>query len=455
MVTILPRQTSNWETLATGLSEGLGGLADYKVKQLLQKKEREQTHQSLKQLLGPGKEAEALAISNLDPETRGSYLKQAFKQQFEAPQQESYASALGQLMGKPQEQQQQQLQQAEQGGNPFQQSESGQQGTEQQRQSSHSPEQIQQALSYLQNPVSKERFTPQQREALTKHFTKRGEKLAPKSAGSEQPMKIAPSLPRLTERQATTLAKLGMEREKMTQRQELEAFKLTKDERKEITQAGRQAIENLEDLNRIDELNKEGKLDTAGYTQFLERSGLDIPALMNPQSQEFKKLETAFLRNAQSYVGGRVTNYEMSQFLKSIPSLSQSPEGRNRVIANLKRINRAAVLYNDALKEVMKENRNVPPLDLDGRIDEKVSKRRDQILEQFKKDLAKPVPKGQNKWITALQAGAGSLVSGIPGALKGAGKGALLGAAAGRLGGPGGMAGGAGLGAIGGLLGIL
>ncbi|MEK6884942.1 MAG: hypothetical protein AABY22_35250, partial [Nanoarchaeota archaeon] len=41
--------------------------------------------------------------------------------------------------------------------------------------------------------------------------------------------------------------------------------------------------------------------------------------------EEFQKIEANFLRNAKQYFGGRISNYEVEQFLKTIPSLSQSP----------------------------------------------------------------------------------------------------------------------------------
>ena len=81
------------------------------------------------------------------------------------------------------------------------------------------------------------------------------------------------------------------------------------------------------------------------------------------------------------------------------------------------------------------------------------------IHDNLEKDLAREVPSGQNKLVTALQATAGDLISGIPGAIKsgakGAVKGALTGAAIGKFGGPIGAAGGAGIGGLGGLLGLI
>ena len=104
---------------------------------------------------------------------------------------------------------------------------------------------------------------------------------------------------------------------------------------------------------------------------------------------------------------------------------SHDPEGWKRVIANLRRIKQTEIAYKDALKEVVAENNGVPPLDLLEKIDDKIGTKMDKISQRFKDDLAKPVPEGQNKFITGLQAALGSVV-GAPGKIL-SGIGHLLG----------------------------
>jgi hypothetical protein len=240
---------------------------------------------------------------------------------------------------------------------------------------------------------------------------------------------------------------LGPSKEK--RKENAEAFKATKEFRHDIIEKRKAARSDLQDLNRLEELSNSGKLDTPGYVEFLKRSGLDIPGLLNPESEEFQKIQANFLRNAKQYFGGRISNYEVEQFLKTIPSLSQSPEGRSRVIANLKKIARGAEEYYQASQEVLKEHRGVPPLDFEEKVEERIDKRLDAVAKKFKEDLKKPVPKGQNKFITALQTGLGSLVGSAGSVVKGAGKGAIAGSILGKVANP------TGVGAIGGALGLL
>jgi hypothetical protein len=160
-------------------------------------------------------------------------------------------------------------------------------------------------------------------------------------------------------------------------------FKETKETRKEILNQANAARENNMRLNRMEQLNNSGKLVTGLYNDMLKRFGIDYAALKNPESQEFEKLTTDMIRNAREIFGARVTNYEVSTFLKAIPNLSQTPEGRQRVIRNLKILNKGAGLRADAMKKIIEENKGTPPYDLAERIEERVGPQLDEISEEF------------------------------------------------------------------------
>lgn len=230
---------------------------------------------------------------------------------------------------------------------------------------------------------------------------------------------------RLTERQAIELSKQKEKRQARKEKQEFEAYKATKPERSQILLEARTGRQNLDDLKRLQELEQSGKLTSSAYDSFLTRSGFDIPALRSPESQEFLKIRQSFLRDAKKYFGSRVSNFELEQFLKTIPDLSQSPEGRNRVIANLKRFNRLAIERGKAMKDVIKENDGIPPLDLEERVDKKMKKRSDAVANKFKSDLEKKTPKGSSALSTTLGTIAGEAVGRLPKAAAQAGIGYL------------------------------
>src|SRR5258708_28699407 len=114
-----------------------------------------------------------------------------------------------------------------------------------------------------------------------------------------------------------------------------------------------------------------------------KRAGLDVPALMGADAEEFNKLAQGFLRGAKDQFGGRVTNYEAEQFLKQIPSLSQSPEGRQRVIANMRRVYNQDVILSEIADKIISDNGDVPPLNIDIQV-KKASKNDDPNSKYFK-----------------------------------------------------------------------
>jgi len=140
-------------------------------------------------------------------------------------------------------------------------------------------------------------------------------------------------------------------------------------------------------IERMETLNEEGNLTNPALYAALHKAGLDFPVLLTPESQEFKKLTIDFLKDAKKIFGARVTNFEAEKFLESIPSLSQTKEGRRRVINNLKLFYRGSDLKAKALKEVIKENRGTPPLDLMEKVDEKVRPAMDQLAKEFKSGI--------------------------------------------------------------------
>lgn len=186
-----------------------------------------------------------------------------------------------------------------------------------------------------------------------------------------------------------TMGKLLQAQKSMSGKEVASRFKETKDIRKEILNQSKAARENDTRLERMKQLNASGKLIDPLYNATLEKLGLDIPALKNPDSQEFEKLTNDMFRNIREIFGNRINVIEIITFLKTIPTLSQSQEGRNRVIRNLKLLNRGAQARVKAMKEIIKENGGTPPYDLGEQVEERISPELDNMSAQF---IAGPSP---------------------------------------------------------------
>jgi len=175
-------------------------------------------------------------------------------------------------------------------------------------------------------------------------------------------------------------------------KREATAFKETKDTRQDILKGAKAAQENNMRLDRMETLIDEGNLIPGAFNSFLQKVGLDIPALKNPDSQEFEKLSTDMTRNAREIYGNRLTNFEVQTFLKTIPTLSQTTEGQKRVIHNLRLLNEGARLRSRAMNKIIKSNKGIPPFDIAERIEEKISPKLDKIANDFEKGLIQSRP---------------------------------------------------------------
>jgi hypothetical protein len=198
----------------------------------------------------------------------------------------------------------------------------------------------------------------------------------------------------LNPQQATKLAELGLKQKSEAARErryqqdrDFQETKLalgeTKEGRKEIQKEAKGAKEGIHRLERMEKLNNEDKLVTATYQEALRSLGLDIPALLNPQSEEFQKLSQDFLRDAKDIFGGRVTNYEASAFLKAIPTLSNSKDGRKRIINNLKTFFKGKVIKDDIRRDLTNKFRGKPPIDLLDRIEEEAAPKTEQLYKKM------------------------------------------------------------------------
>lgn len=441
MAQILPSNPSWQETLGTGLGSGISGALQQLTANKLHKMQQQEERSSFENLLKNNNysAAQASLIAGL-PESQRLQALQSLNM-VSAPQQQgqvqqnnqpleallqrtqdlgqkpSTLSALELLKANQQAKLMPGLQQSlqQQQGPEFDfnqlQAEAARQGL------NLSPEQQNRLNSRIQEIYSDQGKRKALEDDVMKYLESHPE-LQGQQIRQEQPNQPLFKKP-LTESERIAQKRLEVAERKEEREAKLSAYKLTQNERKEINDRVKIADQNLHELDRLDELENQN-LESAGYYEFLKRSGLDIPALMNPASQEYDKISTGFVRNGKAIFGNRITDNDLNLLLKLIPTLSMSPEGRKRVRADLRYLSKADKAYGEMANEIIRENNGIPPYNLSEQINERVGKKLDLLSKQFKKDLSKPVPKGQNPIITGLQAVLGGL-TGAPGQLIGKG----------------------------------
>lgn len=112
-------------------------------------------------------------------------------------------------------------------------------------------------------------------------------------------------------------------------------------------------------LERLKQLYSDpSKFPNAGLTALLSSNGEIRPLFasqLSPEAQEAQKLLVDSLQGAQSFFGGRVTNFDAQTYLKRNATLLNTPEGRERILDDLLKLNKLSRDYTDGILEIIEE----------------------------------------------------------------------------------------------------
>lgn len=356
------------ESFAAGIGNVLNMLTQNKLSQLQQRNQTARLGEAFKSLNLPPQLAEL-------PE---NIQQQFIKNQFSQQQQSNLADAIGSLLGGGEQQPTQDMQQ--------------QQQFMPQQQQARGPMTQQDALMQsLQGGLSPQRaMAPQAQRGPTPEQLK---KLNP-----QQLMQVANlglKQQRIQEQRQQFMTKQELEKEKLRMRKQEHWDKETLPAHKEIEDLAKAANDSDMRLSRMEELNEGGGLNsTATETLLRGVEGilpfgmhLDLTALRTADSQEFNKLSTDFLKDAKKFFGSRVTDNEIKLFLKTVPTLTNSPEGRRRVIQNLRLFNEAARTRAEVADNIIEENGGSRPYNFKSLIEKRSKKTLDDIHTRFKQGI--------------------------------------------------------------------
>jgi len=107
-------------------------------------------------------------------------------------------------------------------------------------------------------------------------------------------------------------------------------------------------------LSQMETLNNSGKLPTGLQNLNINWSTGDIrfPKLANEETQAFVKMVNDFTTKAKDTYGARVTNFELGTFMRRLPTLANTEEGRRLILAQMQQVAALNKLYYDSRKAV-------------------------------------------------------------------------------------------------------
>ena len=90
-----------------------------------------------------------------------------------------------------------------------------------------------------------------------------------------------------------------------------------------------------------------------------------IPGLASTEAQQFVKTVNDFTIQAKDSYGARVTNFDLNQFMKRLPTLANSAEGRARILEQMRIINDLNKMYESSLHDVFEQHGGIRNIDYD------------------------------------------------------------------------------------------
>lgn len=145
-------------------------------------------------------------------------------------------------------------------------------------------------------------------------------------------------------------------------------------------------------LGQMKNLAEKGNLTTPVMSTLINKVGIPLGVLDNPDSEEFDKLANTLTRDIQKFYGSRILASEFQNFLRQIPTLQNSPEGRKRIIENLEKTILPAKIEYDVYRQILKENNGVRPRDIREQVIDRMEPLLDEWSKEFKNNIEKTNP---------------------------------------------------------------
>ena len=89
---------------------------------------------------------------------------------------------------------------------------------------------------------------------------------------------------------------------------------------------------------------------------FLESMGIPLGALEDPSSELYQKLSLDLLKGLPDTYGTRILKVEVDNFLKTIPTLLNSADGRRMIASNMLKLGEMREVYYKEMRKQQKEN---------------------------------------------------------------------------------------------------
>jgi hypothetical protein len=387
-------------TFSDGFNKGMQQLVKLKLDKLQQRHDMGDVVKAFTAMGIPQEKAQAFA--SLPQHLQTEFVKSGMLSALQSPKQDIQTggpqSALEQSVMQP-IQQQVQPQQLPLQPQPQQQPEQGlpdfsQYGTLQRAMAGGMTPEKQQELALLNQAVQQQAQAPKKAGGINFKPVEQ----APREVNplAPRPIKQIPEAPAGTLLTAAQRAIQHKEAQAALKEERAEQHRINKEVApayKEINNEYKGVITDDRRLNRMEELVNRGDLTRPRWHSLINALdhgifgfGVNLHSLETADSQEFNKLSNEFLKNAKNIFGARITDNDVKMFMKMVPDLSQSREGKLAIIHNMKLYNEGIKIKKKASDQVVRENGGKLPFDYEARVEEIAAPALDALASRFTKE---------------------------------------------------------------------
>lgn len=155
------------------------------------------------------------------------------------------------------------------------------------------------------------------------------------------------------------MARNEMEKAKISSREKTSHEKLAEPKLQELNDKLRAQKASGMRFKRLEQLSSpelESQFPPGFLVGMLSKDGELRPTFasqISPDAQEFVKLISDEITGAKDTFGARVTNFDLQAYMKRLPSLINSPEGRRRVLRDIQILNDLNVTHDQGVLDIV------------------------------------------------------------------------------------------------------
>ncbi len=153
---------------------------------------------------------------------------------------------------------------------------------------------------------------------------------------------------------------------------------------RDTNRAGNLAKEHRASYKAQMALARSGKLTNPSFYSFLKKVGLDrFAAFLNPASESYLKITQDFVKNIKEVFGARITDRQIEEFLKALPTLQNTDEGKQLILDFLMLKGDATSARAETMRDIIREHGGTPPYELGGLLSERSGPIYENLGDQF------------------------------------------------------------------------